>query len=241
MLDKALRLCGAAFGHLLTFDGEQFHRGAVRGEPRLVEHLRQLGPIRPMGGLLRILAGGEDITEVADLPESDEYRRVPEFRAVMDAGGYRSLLNVALRKEGALLGVLAIFRKEPGTFSDKQIALLQNFAAQAVIAMENARLLTETREALEQQTATAEVLQVINSSPGDLAPVFEAMLEKATRLCDAAFGTLYTYDGEGFRAATLHGVPQPYAESLSQEPIQFARGTRTALGQIAGGERFCSF
>src|SRR5262249_40680437 len=175
MLNNALRLCDAAFGHLLTFDGERFDTVAVYGEPRVVEHLRQRGPFRPpldrLNLLRRIVVGGEHFVQTADVLETDEYRTAPSFREMVDLGGYRVFAKFARRKEIVSLGVMVFSRKETRLFPDKQIALLQNSAAQAVIARENARLLTETRDALEQQTATAEVLQVINSSPGDLAPV----------------------------------------------------------------------
>ena len=155
-------------------------------------------------------------------------------RAGADLGNIRTLIIVALTKDERLLGAFAISRREVRPFSDKQIALLQNFAAQAVIAMENARLITETREALEQQTATAEVLQVINSSPGDLAPVFEALLDKALSLCGGSFGFIRTFDGEAFPLGAMRGVPPEVAELLKQP--RRPPFTGTALERIVAGE-----
>jgi GAF domain-containing protein/nitrogen-specific signal transduction histidine kinase len=219
MLERALHLCESAFGVLATYDGEVFHHVAVQGvTPELAEFMRK--PLSPVPGMaLHRVLQGVDVVHTVDIVDDDAYRKgIPARRMLADLGGARTQLLVALRKDDILLGVLNIFRQEVRAFSDRQIALLQNFAAQAVIAMENARLITEQREALEQQTATAEVLQVINSSPGDLTPVFDALLEKAMRLCGAAFGSLYTYDGERFHSAAQRGVPPAYAAYRAEHP-----------------------
>src|SRR5271169_2408612 len=208
MLANAVRICDAKFGVLHRFDGEAFHVAANVGTPpELAEFLRRRGPFQPEpGGLLDRVMRTKQVSPIADYAAE----AVPGPSARL--AGARSAVCVPMLKDDALVGTIFIYRQEVRLFTDKQIALVQNFAAQAVIAIENTRLLNELRESLEQQTATAEVLRVISSSPGELEPVFQAMLENATRICGAKFGVLFRFDSPNYRSVAHFNTPPELTE-----------------------------
>ena len=218
MVESAMRLCEADHGHVYSYDGKLLHLVAAHGNPRYVNWIKESGPRAPEGSLTftRIL-GGEPLVHLADISKDVSYRTGNErAKTIVDQFGIHTLLTVPLRKEENLLGGFVLYRLEAKPFSDKQISLVQNFAAQAVIAVENARLLNELRKSLQQQTATSEVLKVISSSTGELHPVFQAMLENAVRICEAKFGVLFRYEDGKIRQAAMLNVPKAHANSLRQ-------------------------
>jgi two-component system, NtrC family, sensor kinase len=220
ILGKANYLCETVFGVLWTFDGAHYFPAAIHGPQAFIDAIKDKPRAPANGGTLYRHVAGEQVVHIEDMAgETGVYEINSTRRVFVDLGGGRSALSVALRKDGGLFGALQVYRQEVRPFTDKQIALLQNFAAQAVIGIENARLITETREALEQQTATAEVLGVINSSPGDLEPVFDAMLERAMRLCQAKHGYMFTPHGDQFHVTAVRGEPQFVEFMRKREPL----------------------
>jgi GAF domain-containing protein len=240
MLSNALRICEAKFGNLFLYENGLFREVSNVNVPPGFEAFVQRGPIAPNPGtgLARIVST-KQVAHIEDIRKLEAYtKRDPFVVAGAESGGIRTLLIVPLLKESDLIGVLGIYRQEVRPFTDKQIELVQNFAKQAVIAIENTRLLNELRqrtgdltEALEQQTATSEVLRVISSSPGELQPVFQAMLEQATRICGAKVGSLALYEGDLWRVVARHNAPAELATKLGNTP--YRAHPQSALGQVA--------
>jgi class 3 adenylate cyclase len=226
ILAKAVRICDAHFGNIHRWDGNAFYLVATHNTPPALAEARRHSPLlaSPQTAPGR-LAATKTAVHITDLAADSNYiqARDPTYVTGVELGGVRTLLIVPMLRDGELVGSFAVYRQEVRPFADKQIALVTNFAAQAVIAIENARLLNELRErttdlteALDQQTATSEVLKVISSSLGDLGPVFAAMLESATRLCEASFGSMQLRERDGFRRVAMHNA--------SAELLDFHRG-----------------
>ena len=223
ILASATRICEAEFGNLFLRDEDAFCAVAWHGVPTYMNTWQ--GPAltikTDIGDIpLARLAATQQRVHVADLRQEPAYKRGHEpLVALVDKGGARTLLIVPMLNDRTLVGAIAIYRQEVRPFRHKQVELVENFAAQAVIAIENARLLNELRqrttdlsEALEQQTATSDVLSIISSSPSDLRPIFQAILENATRICEAGFGFIHRYDGELFEPTAQAGAPTELVE-----------------------------
>src|SRR6516165_4241272 len=238
LLESAARLCEADMGYIARPKGDDSfrHEASYGVSPALKEYMDRT-PIKAGRGS----AGGRALLERTAIHIPDA-RTDPDYQlASPQIGGFHTLVAVPLMREGTPIGVLVLARRLMRPFTDRQIELLTTFADQAVIAIENVRLFDEAQartrelsEALEQQTATSEVLGVISSSPGDLAPVFETLLENATRLCEARFGVLFRSEGDALRAVALHGAPPAYAEERRRVPMSrpdpmtmFGRALRT--------------
>jgi GAF domain-containing protein len=236
MLENATRICEAKFGTLDLHEGGGLRLAAAHDVPPVFTQVRGEGPFQPApGGILDTAMKTKRTVHIHDLATTDAYaQRHPRMVDAVEVAGIRTAVGVPMLKDGELVGIIAIFRQEVRPFTEKQIELFTNFANQAVIAIENARLLNELRhrtddlsqrttdltEALEQQTATSDVLQVISSSQGDLQPVFATMLEKAVRICDAGFGNIFRWDGEVLHLIGTHNTPVAFAEARRRVPAR---------------------
>jgi signal transduction histidine kinase len=230
ILENSITICEAKFGMFWLTEGYSFRCVALHGTSPAFTEMRRRDPIfhpnptllSPLGRLAR----SKQLEHVADCRAEQAYiEGDPGFVALVDLAGARTILVVPILRDNDLVGALNIFRQEVRPFTDKQIELVSHFAAQAVIAIENTRLLNELRqrtddlsESLEQQTATSEVLKVISSSPGELEAVFNTMLANATRICEATFGNMFLREGSNFRAVAVHGK-ESYVDHWKRDPL----------------------
>jgi GAF domain-containing protein len=241
ILQNSARICQAQFGTLNLYDGTAYRPVALHNAPQNFARTRLGETFRPHPDSgLAYVARNKKVFQIDDIRTRQPYiegdKKVVELA---DIAGARTVIIVPMLNKEKLVGTISIYRQEVRPFTDKQIELVKSFAAQAVIAIENARLLNELRqrttdltESLDRQTATSEVLRVISTSPGDMKPVFEAILANALRICEAKFGHILLYDGECYHAAHLHDVPPSYRQFWEQHgPLR--PGPNTGLAQLA--------
>ena len=235
LVETATRLCHAKRGLLFRRDGDLYKGAAYFGYSAEFRAFHETHPIAPGRGTTvgRVAIEGRTI-HIPDVLADPEYT----FLEAQKLGQVRANLGVPLLRGGKPIGALSLARSEPTPFTARQIGLVETFAAQAVIAIENTRLLNELSqrtndlsESLEQQTATSEVLKVISSSAGELQPVFETMLKNAVQICSAKFGNLMLSEGDALRTVALYGAPRAYAEARRREPVTYHR-SGTALAQV---------
>jgi GAF domain-containing protein len=230
ILANATNICDAQFGLLVLYEDGGFRCASTFNLPPAFAETFSRNPViypPPIDPLGRLIAT-QQLVHVVDVKEEPAYlTNFPPIVELVELGGARTLLLVPMLREKSLVGVIAIFRQTVHAFSDKQIDLVTSFGSQAVIAIENARLLNELRErtddlseSLQHQTATSEVLKVISRSPGELNPVFQTILASATGICDAQFGNLFVlHEDGGLRCDSLFNLPPAFAEAFSRNPV----------------------
>jgi len=228
ILESATRICTAKFGSLFLYADNSFRIAAQKNAPLAYAERWRQRPVLAVGdnphNPLDRLASTKSVINIPDLMAERGYiERNPRFVALVEAAGARTHVAVPMLKEGELIGAISIFRQEVHPFTDKQIELVKNFADQAVIAIQNTRLLNELRqrtddlsESLEQQTATADVLMVISSSPGELQSVFETIASRSVNLCGATYGIVFRFDGEMISVVAHHNLDQPAMDALNR-------------------------